>query len=89
MVPTEALKLCEDEFGPDHPIISGFLDDLARFNNLAKGNCADAAPLYRRSLAIREKFFGPEHPQVATSLNNLAELFWRVSDVPDTPSSVG
>ena len=48
-------------------------------NNLAElyralGNYAEAAPLYRRSLAIREKALGPEHPDVATSLENYAEL---------------
>ncbi len=32
-------------------------------------------PLYKRSLAIREKALGPEHPHVAVSLNNLALLY--------------
>ncbi len=48
-------------------------------NNLAElyrvqGNYAEAAPLYRRSLVIREKALGPEHPDVATSLENYAAL---------------
>ncbi|HJZ32155.1 MAG TPA: tetratricopeptide repeat protein, partial [Hyphomicrobiaceae bacterium] len=34
----------------------------------------EAEPLYRRSLAIREKVLGPGHPDVAQSLNNLALL---------------
>lgn len=34
-----------------------------------------AEPLYKRSLAIREKAFGPDHPSVATSLQNLAALY--------------
>jgi tetratricopeptide (TPR) repeat protein/CHAT domain-containing protein len=33
-----------------------------------------AEPLYRRSLAIKEKALGRDHPGVATSLNNLALL---------------
>ena len=37
-----------------------------------QGRYADAEPLYKRSLAIREKALGPDHPDVATSLNNLA-----------------
>ena len=41
----------------------------------AQGRYADAEPLYKRSLAIREKALGPDHPDVATSLNNLAELY--------------
>src|SRR5262249_21521930 len=36
---------------------------------------ADAEPLYKRSLAIREKALGPDHPSVATALNNLASLY--------------
>ena len=49
-------------------------------NNLAglyddQGRYADAEPLYKRSLAIREKALGPDHPDVATSLNNLAALY--------------
>ena len=39
------------------------------------GRYAEAEPLYRRSLAIREKQLGPDHPDVATSLNNLADLY--------------
>ena len=49
-------------------------------NNLAgsirsQGRYADAEPLFKRSLAIREKALGPDHPDVAQSLNNLAELY--------------
>lgn len=35
---------------------------------------AEAEPLFRRSLAIREKALGPQHPDVAQSLNNQAGL---------------
>ena len=49
-------------------------------NNLADlyqamGRYAEAEPLYRRSLEIREKQLGRDHPDVATSLNNLANLY--------------
>ena len=40
-----------------------------------QGRYADAEPLYRRSLAIKEKALGPDHPHVATSVSNLAELY--------------
>ncbi len=36
------------------------------------GRYAEAEPLYKRALAIREKALGPEHPSVATSLENYA-----------------
>ena len=41
----------------------------------AQGRYAEAEPLYKRSLAIREKALGPDHPDVGDSLNNLAELY--------------
>ncbi len=49
-------------------------------NNLAllykqQGRYAEAEPLHKRSLAIREKALGPDHPDVAGSLNNLAALY--------------
>ena len=50
------------------------LNNLAELYQ-AQGRYADAEPLYKRSLAIREKALGPDHPDVATSLNNLAVLY--------------
>ena len=51
-------------------------------NNLGQvakvqGRYAEAEPLIKRSLAIREKVLGRDHPDVARSLNNLAELYER------------
>ena len=48
-------------------------------NNLAAvyqslGRHAEAEPLYRRSLAIREEALGPDHADVGTAVNNLAAL---------------
>ena len=39
-----------------------------------QGKYAEAEPLYKRALAIREKTLGREHPDVAQSLNYLAGL---------------
>lgn len=36
---------------------------------------AEAEPLFKRTLAIRERLFGSEHSDVAMSLNNLAALY--------------
>ncbi len=44
-----------------------YLQDRARY--------AEAYPLYRQSLTIREKALGPEDPDVAQTLNNLAILY--------------
>ncbi len=40
----------------------------------SQGRTSKAAPLYQRSLAIREKALGPQHPEVVTSLENYATL---------------
>jgi CHAT domain-containing protein/tetratricopeptide (TPR) repeat protein len=40
-----------------------------------EGRYADALPLAKQVLAIREKALGPKHPDVATSLHNLAEVY--------------
>ena len=56
------------------------LEQALRLNQKAiqlynQGRYAEAEPLYKRSLAIREKALGPDHPDVAQSLNNLAVLY--------------
>jgi hypothetical protein len=43
----------------------------------AQGRYSDAAPLYRRSLAIHEKALGPDHSDVTLSLDHLAGLDYR------------
>jgi tetratricopeptide (TPR) repeat protein len=40
-----------------------------------QGRYAEAEPLYRRALALREQALGPTHPDVATSLNSLGLLY--------------
>jgi tetratricopeptide (TPR) repeat protein len=54
-------------------------DEAVSLNNLAEKyrlqkKYAEAEPLYKRSLEIRENKLGPEHPDVAQSLHNLAEI---------------
>lgn len=40
-----------------------------------QGKEAEAEPLYKRALAIREKALGPNHPDLASLLNNLALIY--------------
>jgi len=68
-----ALKEAE-RFGPQDPRLATTLHNLGELYQV-QGKYAEAEPLYKRSLAIREKVLGPEHPYVATSLNNLASLY--------------
>ncbi len=68
-----ALKEAE-KFGEQDPRLATSLNNLALLYD-AQGKYAQAEPLYRRALAIREKALGPEHPDLATDLNNLALLY--------------
>jgi len=57
-------------------------DDDTALNNLGQalteaGELAQAEPIYRRALAIREAEFGQSHPLTGMSLNNLAVLLQR------------
>jgi hypothetical protein len=38
----------------------------------AQGRFADAEPLFKRALALREQSLPPSHPDIARSLNGLA-----------------
>ena len=70
----KALRLGEQEFGPDHPATATLLDGLAVLYDV-QGRYADAEPLYKRAVLIREKTLGPNHLRVAISLDNLARLY--------------
>jgi CHAT domain-containing protein/Tfp pilus assembly protein PilF len=70
----EALRLNEQELGPDHLEVATSLNNLALLHQ-NKGNYERALRLYQRALAIMEKTLGEHHPDVATSLNNLATLY--------------
>src|SRR5262249_14182367 len=63
----------EQVLTPDHPDVAVSLNNLAELYGV-QGRFADAEPLHKRSLAIREKTLGPDHPLVGQSLNNLAIL---------------
>ena len=60
-------------FGPQDPRLATSLNNMAELYR-AQGKYAEAEPLYKRSLAIREKTLGPEHPDVAQGLENYAAL---------------
>ena len=62
-----------EAFGPHDPRLATSLNNLALLYQV-QGKYAEAEPLYKRSLAIREKALGLEHPDVARSLENYARL---------------
>jgi tetratricopeptide (TPR) repeat protein len=63
------------DFSEQDPLDEAYrLNELGYINNFL-GHYAEAEPLFRRSLSIREKQLGSDHPDVANSLNNLAGLY--------------
>ena len=54
----KSLAVAEKEYGPDHPETATSLNNLAELYR--HRNEAQAHPLYKRALAIREKSFGPQ-----------------------------
>jgi uncharacterized protein HemY len=58
----------------NHPDVAEALRGLG-YDYLDQGRYAEAEPLLKRSLAIREKVLGPDHPDVGQSLAALAELY--------------
>jgi tetratricopeptide (TPR) repeat protein len=59
--------------GSDDASVSDLLNRAGTYCH-GRGAYAQAAPLLRDALAIREKVLGPEHPETVRSLNNLALL---------------
>ena len=64
-----------------HTDVSTALNNLALVLD-ATNRIAEAEPLFRRSLAIRERSLGLDHPEVAGALNNLGTLL-RVTNRPE------
>ena len=70
-------RVAEKELEPEDPrvveVVVPILDNLAALYTV-QAKYAEAEPLFRRALAIREKALGPERPEVAKTLDNYAEL---------------
>lgn len=71
-VAKQALAVAER--GGNQLLVATSLNSLAVLYH-AQGQYADAEPLYKRSLAIKEKALGPDNPFLAPLLGNLAELY--------------
>ena len=61
VVAKKALEVAEKNVGPDHPSVALSLNNLAALYS-SQGQYAAAEPLYKRSLAIREKARVPTIP---------------------------
>jgi tetratricopeptide (TPR) repeat protein len=64
-----------DEYGCDFPEAARLMNQAGDYLD-ERAQYAEAEPLFRCALAIREKALGIEHPDVAVTLNNLAWLYY-------------
>ncbi len=74
----EAVDLGKQNSNLDPVVEANNLNNLARFYR-ENGNYADAEPLYKLSLTMREKALGPNSPQVGASLRNYAILLRKLN----------
>lgn len=70
----EAVRLGEQEFGPENPTVAKMIDSLGLLY-ASMGRYTEAEQHYLRALAIQEKAQGPLHPDVAHVLDLLANLY--------------
>lgn len=70
----EALRLAEGKWGPAHPSLVPFLDDLGAVDRQL-GLYSDALKQYQWALAIQQKTLDPNDPAFAGSWDNLACLY--------------
>ena len=75
------LKLSDDALGSEHPITTMCLTDLGwMYQNV--GDLADAEPIFKRCLEMRERILGPDHPWTAQSIYNLANCYMHMGKYP-------
>jgi tetratricopeptide (TPR) repeat protein len=60
--------------GRDHIDVARSLNNLADLYQ-RQDRFADAEPIYKRALDIRERTVGADHPDTAASVNNLTSLY--------------
>jgi hypothetical protein len=61
------------------PRLGPVLGQLIRSSGWPQGKHAEAEPLYKRALAIKDKALGPEHPDTAKVLVNYAGLMRKLN----------
>ncbi|HET6674086.1 MAG TPA: tetratricopeptide repeat protein, partial [Nitrospiraceae bacterium] len=68
--------------GADHLDVALGLNNLATLH-VSQGHYSQAAPLFRRSIAIRETQLGPDHGDVAKTLEEYAGLLRKTDQSAD------
>jgi CHAT domain-containing protein len=70
----------------DHFFTAIALEDLAdTYDKL--GKTVEAAAIYDRTVAMKERYLGPKHPSVATSLGYLSTFQWKLGQAQEAETS--
>lgn len=85
-VARRAVEVAESKLGPEDPLTSAALSNLAALYLRTK-EFKDAEPLYERLLSIREKSPGPSTPHEAAALETYLCLLARMEGGKMTPDS--
>jgi len=75
-----AIKISEAAFGPDHPQVATFVNNLGLVLQVL-GDLQGAQAAFERALKIDETAFGPDHPSVAIRVNNLGLVLQDLGDL--------
>ena len=68
-----ALRIWEQQLGPEHPETAEIIHDLARFRE-AQDNCEETSVWYTRALAVREQTLGAQHPKTTETRTRFVAL---------------
>ena len=69
-----ALRICEQAFGPDHPVVASQLETVATLYE-GRGRSDEGDALRKRALIIKERAFGTDSIQFAQSLKGLGVAY--------------
>jgi len=75
----DALRLFEQQFGPDHPVVAGLCGALGRCYSETL-RLGEARQYSQRALDIIQNTLGTEHPNLVWPLTNLADISHRQGD---------
>jgi tetratricopeptide (TPR) repeat protein len=78
----KAVQLAQDRFGPLHPSVAPYFDNLAVVDETL-ALYSDSESNFKWSLALREKTLGPNDPALVYSLVPLARLYDQLGRFPE------
>ena len=69
----KVLNKAKDLYGPDHPYLKAYLDDMAELHTIQK-DYATAEQMYWKVFSIMETNYSSQNPAMATVMNKLGKM---------------